>query len=317
MSENSCIISSLLEEMKTKDSSFLEEYCYKGLSEKEKTELTKNGFEIHSGKVRDCVIKENSFTMIHTDRLSAFDHFICHIPFKGLLLSKINLFWLKKAKNAGFPIPHFSEPRDRVIEMENLKLFPLEIVVRGYLAGSMLRAYEKNERNFCHNTLEMDLKPWSKLSSPIVTPTTKAKIGEHDENTTPEEIIKKGQCTKDEWEKIEKLALSLYEFGRKHYDTLGWILVDTKYEFGQDAEGNIFLGDELHTPDSSRLWEKSSYKKNIEASLPPKMLDKEVIRRYLIEKGFQGKGIVPEIPHHKKISLAEVYLEVAKKLECF
>lgn len=304
----------LLEEMKTKDSSFLKSYCYPGLSEEDKKKLSKEGFEIHCGKVRDCLIKKESFSMVHSDRLSAFDRFICHVPFKGLLLSKINLFWLEKAKKEGFPVAPFSEPKERVIEMENLKLFPMEVVVRGYLAGSMLRAYEKKERKFCQHTLPENLKPWGKLRENIVTPTSKAEVGGHDENTTPEELIKAGHCSKEEWNKIENLALSLYDFGRKHYKTLGWILVDTKYEFGKDKEGNIFIVDELHTPDSSRLWEQSSYEENIKEGKAPRMLDKEIIRRYLMKLDFQGEGTVPSIPQEKKIALAETYLEVARKL---
>lgn len=287
--------------------------CFSELTSKNKSLVESKGYSLYSGKVRDCATKGDFFSMIHSDRLSAFDKYITDVPFKGLLLAQMNLFWLEKAKR-DFPVAPFSSPHPRVIKMKKLKVFPVEMIVRGYLAGSMLRAYEKGERNFCQHTLPDGLKPWSSLSKPIVTPTWKAEVGSHDENTTPEALIRSGSCTEKEWLKIEKLGLSLYEFGREIYQSLGWIFVDTKYEFAKDEKGNIFLVDELHTPDSSRLWDLSTYESNLKSSKTPTMFDKEIIRRYLSDQGFQGEGKVPHVPVEQRILLAKVYLDVAEKL---
>lgn len=288
-------------------------YCFSGISKKDQETLEESHYKLYSGKVRECAVKEDAFCMIHTDRLSAFDKHITQIPFKGLLLSKINQFWLEKS-SYDFPIAKFSSKNDRIIKMEKLKVFPIEMVVRGYLAGSMLRAYKKGERTFCHHTLGDGLKPWGSLGEPIVTPTSKAEVGNHDENMTPEEIIKANLCTKEEWYKLEKLALDLYSFGKEVYKKFGWILVDTKYEFAHDEEGNIFLVDELHTPDSSRLWVEESYEDCLSKGQSPVMLDKEIIRGYLAKKGFTGEGEIPEVPLKERIRLSKVYLDVAEKL---
>ena len=291
----------------------ISKFCFHALSKEAEEKLKKAGYKLYSGKVRDCAVKGDSFSMIHSDRLSAFDSHITDVPFKGLLLSKINQFWLEKA-SCDFPVASFSSSHPRLIKMKSLKVFPIEVIVRGYLAGSMLRAYEKGERQFCGHTLEEGLKPWGSFNEAIMTPSTKAEIGEHDENKSPEELMASGACTKEEWNQIETLALGLFKLGRKVYEDRGWILVDTKYEFAKDENGKIFLVDELHTPDSSRLWIKESYSERLEEGLPPKMLDKEIVRRSLMAKGFSGEGKVPEVSVEERVSLAKVYLEVAEKL---
>ena len=301
-----------LTEKETQKSEILK-VCFHGLSKESEEKLKNSGYELYSGKVRDCALKDDFFSMIHSDRLSAFDSHITDVPFKGLLLSKINQFWLEKA-SCYFPVASFSSHHPRLIKMKSLKVFPIEVIVRGYLAGSMLRAYEGGERNFCGHTLDEGLKPWGSFKEAIVTPSSKAEVGGHDENKSPEELIASGACTKEEWAQMENLALGIYGLGKKVYKDRGWILVDTKYEFGKDENGKIFLVDELHTPDSSRLWVEKSYETRLKEGKIPEMLDKEIIRRSLMAKGFSGKGKVPEVSLKEKVSLAKVYLEVAEKL---
>ena len=313
--DSTCDISSVLNQIETGALSKekVDSYCFRHLSEKNKSLLKERGYSLYSGKVRDCVIKDKSFFMIHSDRLSAFDRHITDVPLKGLLLSKINQFWLEKASK-DFPVAEFSSFHSRLIKMNQLKVFPIEVIVRGYLAGSLQRSYDKGERKISQHQLKDGLRSWDSLGEPIVTPTSKAELGAHDENMSPDEIIKKNICTKDQWKKIEELALNLYSFGREVYKKLGWILVDTKYEFAHDNKGNIFLIDEVHTPDSSRLWLESSYEDRLNKGETPVMLDKEIIRRSLLAQGFSGEGNVPEVSLSERVGLSRVYLSVAEKL---
>jgi phosphoribosylaminoimidazole-succinocarboxamide synthase len=162
--------------------------------------------------------------------------------------------------------------------------------------------------------LHDNLKPFGKLPKPILTPTSKAAAFEHDEEQTPEQLIASGVCTRDEWEKIASLSHLIFSIGQDIYRQKGWILVDTKYEFGRDNLGHLFLMDEVHTPDSSRLWVASTYQQRHDAGLPPEMFDKEFIRRFLIEQGFSGYGDVPEVPKEMLFKLALLYLDVAESL---
>jgi phosphoribosylaminoimidazole-succinocarboxamide synthase len=190
----------------------------------------------------------------------------------------------------------------------------IEVVVRGYLAGSMLRAYEKGERIFCGTSLPEGLTPYCKLPKPIITPTTKAAAFEHDENTSPAQLVNAGVCSHPEWEEVAGLAFKVFDLGSKIYAERGWILVDTKYEFGKSRDGKIKLIDEVHTPDSSRLWVQESYQERMSSGLSPQMLDKENVRRWLVERGFTGYGDVPEVPREVLLNLVKVYLDVAETL---
>lgn len=286
---------------------------YHGLSQQQEKDLVSKGYHVYRGKVRDCLVKDNSIYLVHTDRLSAYDRPIALVPFKGIFLAAINSYWLNKISR-DFPVAKFSYQEPRVIQMQKLNVFPVEVVVRGFLAGSMQRAYEKGERIFCGESLPNGLSSWQKLPESIVTPTSKASVGSHDEETTPEDILRKGLCTEQQWNKISEIALNLFKFGQAVYNKLGWILVDTKYEFGFDSSGEPYLVDEVHTPDSSRLWVKDSYKERVNLGKSPQMLDKEIIRSYLREQGFMGEGEVPVVPQEKIIDLAKVYLSVTETL---
>ncbi|MEZ4741715.1 MAG: phosphoribosylaminoimidazolesuccinocarboxamide synthase [Bdellovibrionota bacterium] len=288
-------------------------HCYSGLTDEQNNMLAKRDIQVYEGKVRQCLFHGDEVDILHTDRLSAFDRFIGDVPYKGNILATIASYWFEKI-NENLPTHFLKQAHPRVIKAKRLEPIKAEVIVRGYLAGSMMRSYEKGERNFCGAILPEGLKNYGKLAKPIITPTSKAEAFEHDENRTPEQLIEEGVCSREEWEKISKLALDIFALGQKIYAEKGWILVDTKYEFGRDKEGNIYIIDEVHTPDSSRLWVEKTYDEMLAANKPPVMLDKEVVRRELIEKGFQGEGPVPEISAESIIGLASVYLTVAEAL---
>lgn len=297
--------------LKSNDKSkIVQEISYGALKATEVEKAKSLGFHYYQGKVRELLKKDNFLHIIHSDRLSAFDRHVGLVPYKGQILSELSKYWLEKSSEV-MKTHLISEPCERVLKVNYHEPIKAEIIVRGYLAGSMARAYEKGERNFCGEVLDDDLVPFGPLRTPILTPTTKS---EHDENTTGDELIETGIVSKEEWQHIRKKAFELFELGQKVYNSHGWILVDTKYEMGRDGNGNIVLIDEIHTPDSSRLWVKESYDQLVSSGKPPKMFDKENVRRYLIEKGFMGEGDIPEVPAEVLISLASTYLEVAEKL---
>lgn len=292
----------------------LKQKSFPGLSKEEVSKLKTDNFEVYEGKVRQCLFKGNELSIIHTDRLTAFDRLIASVPYKGSILASISSFWFEEV-NKILPSHYISQTHERVLKVKTLTPVKAEVIVRGYMAGSMMRAYNKGERTFCGVTLPDGLKDYGPLSSPIITPTSKAAAFEHDEDTTPEELVKDGVCTQAEWNQIADMAFKTFALGQKIYAEKGWILVDTKYEFGKDESGKIYIMDEVHTPDSSRLWVKESYESLVNGGESPVMLDKEIVRRDLLAKGFSGQGDVPHVEVSKLIEMARVYLDVAEKLK--
>jgi phosphoribosylaminoimidazole-succinocarboxamide synthase len=189
----------------------------------------------------------------------------------------------------------------------------VEMVVRGYITGvtttSAWYNYEKGVRNFCGNVLPEGLKKNQKLEKPIITPTTKAQHGAHDESISGDEIIKRGLIDEKLYKQMENAAFALFDFGTKLVAKNNLILVDTKYEFGLDKDGNLTLIDEMHTPDSSRFWIKDTYEELFSQSKEPQKLDKEYVRQFLANKGFIGEGEIPEIPDEIKIEAARRYIK--------
>jgi phosphoribosylaminoimidazole-succinocarboxamide synthase len=309
-------IRSYLQEIKERGykSEDLARYSFRGLSTEQKDELKKKGIDCYSGKVREVLgLSKDKLLILHTDRLSAFDKHIAHIPFKGRILSAFSQFWLEKAKEV-IPTHLIKEYDERTLETERLKPFKAEVVVRGYMAGSMARAYANGRREFCGQTLPEGLKAYGKLKDPIITPTTKAAVFEHDEEIAPKELIKRGVCTEKEWNTVAEYSLALFALGQKIYGEKNWLLVDTKYEFGFTEDGKIKLIDEIHTPDSSRFWVKDSYADRLGKGEMPVMFDKEIVRRYLIDKGFSGEGKIPEVEGKVLIDLCSAYLDVAEDI---
>jgi len=268
---------------------------------------------IHRGKVRHSFQYSNGRRVIvTTDRLSCFDRQICSIAHKGSVLNQLSRFWFEKTRDVvanhliATPHPNVSIVLDCVV-------FPIEFIVRGYLTGSsvtsILTRYEAGEREYCGHVLPDGIGAHHKLEAAIVTPTTKAEDGEHDMLTSRQELIANGVISAADYDHIESLALALFQRGQDVALAQDLLLVDTKYEFGRDREGQIRVVDEVHTPDSSRYWYASRYEQDITEGRVPRALDKEFVRRYLKSVGYIGEGNPPEVPLHIRQEASKRYLE--------
>ena len=250
---------------------------------------------VYHGKVRDVYTIENDIlVMIVTDRISAFDVILPEgIPYKGQVLNQIANKFLDATPDI---VPNWktASPDPMVTVGIRCEPYKVEMVIRGYLAGSAWREYKKGVRSLCGVPLPEGMKENQKFETPIITPTTKAAEG-HDENISKEEIIAQGLVSKDEYEQIEKYTYALFQRGTEMAAEKGLILVDTKYEFGK-KDGKIYLIDEIHTPDSSRYFYSDSYQECFEKGKEPRQLSKEFVRQWLIENGFQGQP-GQKIPH--------------------
>lgn len=266
----------------------------------------------YEGKVRDNYSKDGRRVIIVTDRLSAFDRVITLIPFKGQVLNQMAQFWFENTQDiVGNHVIEFPDPN--VVVARECKAMPVEMVVRGYITGvtstSIWTHYEKGERNFCGNSLPEGLKKNQKLEKPILTPSTKAEHGDHDESVSREQILERGVITAEQFDYMADVAMKLYQRGVEIAAKQGIILVDTKYEFGMDDTGKIVLIDEIHTPDSSRFWFADEYEKRLESGEEQKKIDKEYLREWLAERGFKGDGEVPVIPDDIRVETARRYIE--------
>ncbi len=237
------------------------------------------------GKVRDLyVIAERWLVMVTTDRISAFDIVLpVTIPYKGQVLNQLSVFFLERASEL-VPVWLLGSPHPCVSVGVYCTPIPVEMIVRAFLAGSLLRAYQRGQRRWCGVTLPDGLKPYGRLPVTIVTPTTKAEAG-HDEDICPEEIVRRRLMTPEEYACVESDSLRLFEWGTNWANQRGLYLVDTKYEFGR-FEGRIFLIDEVHTPDSSRYFYQQEYEERMARNQEPRQLSKEYIRQWLIQQGF-------------------------------
>ncbi|KKQ69038.1 MAG: phosphoribosylaminoimidazolesuccinocarboxamide synthase, phosphoribosylaminoimidazole-succinocarboxamide synthase [Candidatus Peregrinibacteria bacterium GW2011_GWF2_38_29] len=267
----------------------------------------------YEGKVRDnYTTADGKRIIVITDRLSAFDRVICLIPFKGQVLNQMAKFWFEQTKD--IIENHVIEyPDANVIVGRECKPLPVEMVVRGYITGvtstSAWYNYEKGVRNFCGNVLPEGLKKNQKLPMPIITPSTKAEHGGHDESVSRDQIIERGLLTAEQYDTLASACLKLYQRGVEIAAKQGIIFVDTKYEFGISPEGKIVLIDEIHTPDSSRFWFADEYEKRFAAGEEQKKIDKEYLREWLAERGFRGEGEIPAIPEDIKAETARRYIE--------
>lgn len=263
------------------------------------------------GKVRDVYfIGSEKVVLIASDRISAFDHVLPNaIPFKGQVLNQVASKFLDATKHI-VPNWKISEPDPHVTIGHRCKAYPVEFVVRGYLAGHAWREYKSGKREVCGVALPDGLKENDKLPAPILTPTTKAESG-HDLDISYEEIISQKLITKGELQKLKNYALQLFDFGTKHAESRGLILVDTKYEFGK-RDGVITLIDEIHTPDSSRYFYADTYVEKQKKGEPQRQLSKEFVRQWLISEGFQGKEgqEIPIMSNEMVTSISERYIEL-------
>lgn len=266
----------------------------------------------YRGKVRENYdLPDGSRIIISTDRLSAFDRILTCIPYKGQVLTQTARYWFEKTADI-CPNHVIAYPDPAVVVGKRLDILPVEIVVRGYLAGttgtSILTLYKKGERRMYGVSLPDGLKDNQKLPEPIITPTSKAFDGGHDEPLTPDEIVSKGLLTQAQWDRLSRYALALFHRGQELAAKNGLILVDTKYEFGTDADGTIILADEIHTPDSSRYWIASSYESAFEAGKRPESFDKDFVRAWVAERCDPYHDEIPEIPASLIAETSKVYI---------
>jgi phosphoribosylaminoimidazole-succinocarboxamide synthase len=270
------------------------------------------------GKVRDCYDLPATATeparriLISSDRISAFDRILAAIPFKGQVLTQMARFWFDHTADL-CPNHVLAYPDPNVVIGKHLTILPVEVVVRGYLAGttstSVLTQYKAGVRQMYGHTLPDGLRDNQVLPAPIITPTSKAFDGGHDEPLTPQEIVAQGLLTQSQWDEVSAKALALFARGQKMAAERGLILVDTKYEFGTDEAGNILIGDEIHTPDSSRYWIASGYAAAFEAGTRPPSFDKDVIRSWVAARCDPYKDPIPEIPADMIEATSKVYIE--------
>ncbi len=274
-------------------------------------EIEISGLGTHyKGKVRDNYIAKESGirTIISSDRLSAFDKVITTIPFKGQLLNQMSTYWFEITKDIA-PNHIIDSPDPNVVRVHECRSLPVEIIIRAYITGSAWRAYQKGE-SVSGIIFTEGLKNYQKFPSLVLTPTTKAEVGEHDLPISREEIIAQGLVDEDTYEKVEKMAVDLFNFAADHCASHNLILVDCKFEFGITPKGELVVIDEIFTPDASRFWIKDTYQEKFNKGEKPDILDKEFFRQWLItEKNYMGDGPIPEIPEDIKIEFVNRYVQ--------
>lgn len=272
--------------------------------------------EKYKGKVRDVYSQGDVRILIATDRQSAFDINWTTIPLKGQVLTEISAWWFEQIGDI-MPTHVIAHPDPNVMVVKSLKMVPVEIVVRAYLTGSAKTSawmnYKDGMRYYCGNTLPEGMVKNQKLDEVIITPTTKS---DDDELIDAKGIVEQGLATEQQWEEIYEKALKLFARGQEIADKHGLILTDTKYEMGYDAEGNLTIADEVHTPDSSRYWVKDTYEERFAAGKEPEYLDKEFFRLWLREQGFEygDKSTWPEITDDIRLQLASRYIDLYERI---
>lgn len=284
--------------------------------------LTKTDFNfpgqksVYHGKVRDVYnINGEKLVMVATDRISAFDVVLPEgIPYKGQMLNQIAAKFLDATADI-VPNWKLATPDPMVTVGVHCDSYPVEMIVRGYLCGSAWRAYQKGVREICGVKIPDGMRENQRFAEPIITPTTKADQGFHDEDISKEEILKQGLVSAEDYALLEKYTMQLFLRGTEMALERGLILVDTKYEFGK-KNGQIYLIDEIHTPDSSRYFYASEYQARFEKGEQQKQLSKEFVREWLMENGFQGKEgqQVPEMTDEIVASISERYIELFENI---
>ena len=275
-----------------------------------------NQKSVYKGKVRDVYnISDEYLVMVVSDRISAFDVVLPKgIPYKGQVLNQIAAKFLDATADI-VPNWKIATPDPNVTIGHNCEPFPVEMIVRGYLTGSSWRLYKNGGREICGVKLPEGLNEHQAFPQPILTPTTKADLGFHDENISRDEIINQGLVSEEDYVKLEKYSMELFKRGTKIANDMGLILVDTKYEFGK-KNGKIYLIDEIHTPDSSRYFYADGYAKRFAKGENQKQLSKEFVREWLMENNFQGRegDVLPEIPDSFTEQVSERYIELYEKI---
>jgi phosphoribosylaminoimidazole-succinocarboxamide synthase len=271
-----------------------------------------------SGKVRDWFdLDGNRRLIVTTDRLSAFDKVLTLVPFKGQVLNQLSAWWFENTAD----IIHnhlLAVPDPNASIVERVEPLPVEVIVRGYMTGvthtALWYRYSLGERKIYGYDFPEGLRKNWKLPEPIITPTTKGGPSGHDERLTCAEVVHKGYVDPAIWKKIEKAALGLFRRGEKVAQRSGLILVDTKYEFGLDKNGDVVLIDEIHTPDSSRFWDDASYEGCLSAGTEPESRDKEFVRLKYVEMGYRGDGEIPMLPDSVWTDVSILYQDLFERI---
>ena len=285
--------------------------------------ITQTDFEfpgqqsVYTGKVRDVYTLENDqLLMVVTDRLSAFDVVMPRgIPYKGQILNQLATKMMKATEDI---VPNWlvATPDPNVSIGERCEPFKVEMVIRGYLVGHAAREYKAGKRSLCGVPLAEGLQENQAFEQPIITPTTKAETGSHDQDISREEILSRGIVSEEDYLILEDYTRRLFERGSELARKNGLILVDTKYEFGKNKDGEIVLIDEIHTPDSSRYFYAQGYEDRLAKGAPQKQLSKEFVRQWLIEHGFQGQQgqEIPQMSDQYVQSVSERYIELYEQI---
>jgi phosphoribosylaminoimidazole-succinocarboxamide synthase len=272
----------------------------------------------YRGKVRDNYdLPDGRRIIIASDRISAFDRNLAAIPLKGQVLTQTAKFWFEATADI-CPNHVIEYPDPNVLVGRRLTILPVEIVVRDYLAGttgtSILSLYKAGQREMYGIRLAEGMRDNERLPQTIITPTSKAFHGGHDEPLTPAEIVGQGLLSQEQWRTVSDYALALFAKGREMARERGLILVDTKYEFGIDESGKIMIADEIHTPDSSRYWFLESYQQRFEAGERPESFDKDFIRTWVVARCDPYKDEIPDIPQDVVLETSRVYIDAFERI---
>lgn len=271
-----------------------------------------------AGKVRVVFdLPDERLLMVTTDRLSAFDRHIASIPRKGQVLNQLAAWWFDRLADV-VPNHLLSVPDPNVSVVTATRPLPVEVIVRGHITGvtstSLWTRYHSGERRIDGHRLPDGLRKNQMLANPIVTPTTKAELGGHDEPLSCDEVVTRGLVDATTWATVVEAALEIFDRGRAVAAEAGLVLADTKYEFGLDPDGRVMLIDEVHTPDSSRFWIAETYTENFERGSEPESLDKEIVRRALADAGFTGDGPVLALTAEQIASTSQRYVQTYERI---
>lgn len=267
----------------------------------------------YTGKVRDCYIADGRRHVVVTDRISAFDVVLGTIPFKGQVLNEIAQHWFSLTHDL-VPNHVLSVPDPNVMVGVECVPLQLEFVMRAYLTGTTKTSiwvhYEQGAREFCGFKLPEGMRKNQPLSAPILTPSTKAAQGGHDESVSREVLFSRGIISEEEFDRAASLCTRLFAFGQAEARRRGLILVDTKYEIGRRPDGSLCFIDEIHTPDSSRYWFADDYDARLERGEPPRALDKDFVRSSFVAQGYQGDGPPPPLTDEVRMEAARRYISL-------
>jgi phosphoribosylaminoimidazole-succinocarboxamide synthase len=295
------------------DIQLLQELCGRTLQQ---TDLAGLG-DRDEGKVRDSYVQGGHRTIVVTDRVSAFDIVVGTLPLKGQVLNQVAAFWFERTRELA-PNHLIDVPDPCVSRVRECRPLPVEFVYRGYLTGStstsIWTAYERGDREYCGHALPDGMQRHEPLPEPLLTPTTKAARGDHDEPASRAQLIERGAIDEVTFDRAAELCGRLFSEGQRFAATRGLILVDTKYEIGLDEAGELVVIDEIHTPDSSRYWYREAYERAMREGRDPEALDKEYVRRWLREQGYAGDGPPPTLPDDIRCEAARRYIEAYEQV---